>query len=713
MTDAELERIDRLYQLLPVVYRQRDVAEGTPLRDLLRVIAEQVNVIEDDIAAMYDDWFIETCRDWVVPYIADLVGYQAVHTGVTDVEDLETRLRVRALAPRRAVANYIRDLRRRGTLALLENLAGESAGLPSRAVEFYALLGRTQSLDHVNRRGRIVDLRDSEALDLIDSPFDRIAHTVDLRSVLAPRRPGRYNIPSAAAFVWRLRSYPVTDAPAAFSQQRSHGYAFYTFSVLGNDAPLFTEARPEADSTGITREINVPAPIRRRALELHRDDYYGVSKSLAIWIDDAERPVPAGRIIAADLTGWKYRPREGDVAVDPELGRIVITQEANQQERAVRVSYRYGFPGDVGAHESPRVVSQPRQAELYRVGATEAYEDIGAALDQWRKDAPAHAVVEIADGRVHGGPFADIVLREGVTLQIRAANRRRPVLRLVDYSVSRGERLRVLMHPRARFTLDGIMLTGRPLRIDGAGHHPVDVRVAIRRSTLVPGWDLRHDCEPVAPDEASLELANVSGEVTIDRSILGTIAALNRTAEEEPIAIRLRDSIVDATRPDLEAVMGPNAGYAWAVLTVSRCTIVGRVLAHAMELGENSIFASPVRIVRRQWGCVRFCYVPPESRTPRRYHCQPELAVDGAREGRTDEEEGRRVAPRFTSTRFGDHGYCQLASDCAPEISTGADDASEMGAFHDLFAPQRAANLRARLDQSTPAGMQTGIIYVD
>ncbi len=708
MTETKLERIDWLYQLLPVVYRQRDVAQGAPLRDLLRVIAEQVNVIEDDIASMYDDWFIETCRDWVVPYIADLVGYQAVHTGAIDAEDLETRLRVRALAPRRAVAHYIRDLRRRGTLALLENLAGDSAGLPSRAVEFYTLLGRTQALDHVNRRGRIVDLRDGETLDLIDSPFDRTAHTVDLRSVLAPRRPGRHNIPSAGAFVWRLRSYPVTDAPAAFSQQRSHGYAFYTFSVLGNDAPLFTEARPEAESTGIAREINVPAPIRRRALELHRDDYYGASKSFAIWIDDAEQPVPARRIIAADLTGWKYRPREGDVAVDPELGRIVMGREGD-----VRVSYRYGFPGDVGAHQSPRVVSQPREAELYRVGAGEAFPDVGAALDQWRQDKPWHAVVEIADSRVYSEPFADIVLREGVTLQIRAATRRRPVLRLVDYSVSRGERLRVRMHSRARFTLDGIMLTGRPLRIDGAGHRPVEVRVAIRRSTLVPGWDLRHDCEPVAPNEASLELANVSGEVLIDRSILGTIAALNRAPESEPIAVRIRDSIVDATSPDLEAVMGPNAGYAWAVLTVIRSTIIGRVLAHAMALGENSIFTSLVRIVRRQWGCVRFCYVPPESRTPRRYHCQPELAVEGPHPGRTDEEEARRVAPRFTSTRFGDPGYCQLAWDCAPEISTGADDASEMGAYHDLFAPQRAANLRARLDQSTPAGMQTGIIYVD
>jgi hypothetical protein len=71
------------------------------------------------------------------------------------------------------------------------------------------------------------------------------------------------------------------------------------------------------------------------------------------------------------------------------------------------------------------------------------------------------------------------------------------------------------------------------------------------------------------------------------------------------------------------------------------------------------------------------------------------------------------VAPRFTSLRFGDSAYGQLARDGAEEIARGAQDESEMGAFHDLFLPQRVAGLRARLAASTPAGMETGIIYAD
>ena len=77
-TDHERPR-DRLYELLPVVYRLRDAEHGYPLRALLQVIAEQVNVVEDDIAQLYENWFIETCQDWVVPYIGDLIGYGPVH----------------------------------------------------------------------------------------------------------------------------------------------------------------------------------------------------------------------------------------------------------------------------------------------------------------------------------------------------------------------------------------------------------------------------------------------------------------------------------------------------------------------------------------------------------------------------------------------------------------------------------------------------------
>ena len=75
--------------------------------------------------------------------------------------------------------------------------------------------------------------------------------------------------------------------------------------------------------------------------------------------------------------------------------------------------------------------------------------------------------------------------------------------------------------------------------------------------------------------------------------------------------------------------------------------------------------------------------------------------------------ERARVRPQFTSMRYGTPAYAQLALTCADEIRRGADDESEMGAFHDLFQPQRDANLRARLDEYTPAGMDVGILFAN
>jgi hypothetical protein len=36
-----------------------------------------------------------------------------------------------------------------------------------------------------------------------------------------------------------------------------------------------------------------------------------------------------------------------------------------------------------------------------------------------------------------------------------------------------------------------------------------------------------------------------------------------------------------------------------------------------------------------------------------------------------------------------------------------------MGAFHDLFQPQREANLRARVDEYVPAGSDVAVILVN
>jgi hypothetical protein len=851
--------IDRLYELLPAIYRVRDAEKGYPLRALMRVIGEQVNILEDDIAQLYDNWFIETCEDWVVPYIGDLIGYLPVHEAgePQDASTPRERLRNRILTPRKDVARTIGYRRRKGTLALLEELADSTAGWPARAVEFYKLLGWTQHLNHQHLlRGGTVDLRQGDALDRLDGPFDELAHTVDVRRPKSCRTQGLHNIPSIGVFVWRLKSYSVTQTPAYCLEDI--GPQCYTFSVLGNDTPLYNLPQPETEPTHIAGELNLPTPISRRAFEdriivdgeIKRiqasGSYYG--KSLTIWAKGwlkkgSLEAIPKERIIPADLSDWKYETKRGYVAVDPVLGRIVFP-ENQLPKHGVDVSYQYAFSADIGGGEYDRIISQPdvlaistihiadfkeglvsklktldpvttyirmhfsastlelldssqpkleelqsalinefnkiledenfydesrfpfndlpEEAQMiikqgtkghqllrfnrlllesdfkkeiiksfksYRVGREEYWKDINGALTEWCNDQPRYAIIEITDSSIYVEQI-NIKLGENQSLQIQAANLCRPVIRLLDWHTNLPDSLSIEGAKGSRFVLDGLLITGRGIQVNvpevetECQTSTEDLcEVAIRHCTLVPGWTLNSDCVPGRPNEPSIELMDTRARVRIEHSIIGTIQVVSNEIKADPIKICISDSILDATSTDRDSVCAPNGCLAHAVLNVIRSTVIGQVLTQAIDLAEDSIFFGIVKVARSQIGCMRFCYVTPGSRTPRRYECQPDLAeraeIKGLKKSdpsEVDKEAAKqsarqRVRPVFNSTRYGTPTYCQLADNCAPEIERGAEDESEMGAFHDLYQPQREANLRSRLDEYTPASMNAGIKF--
>jgi hypothetical protein len=750
---------DHLYELLPAVYRLRDAERGYPLQALLRVVEEQVNIVEADIARLYKNWFIETCDDWVVPYIGDLIGWQQVHEAGEpgSSESLRDIERNKILIPRRELANTIGYRRRKGTLALLELLANDVAGWPARAVEFFRLLGSSQNINlpHM-RRGLTVDVRQETGLGLIDGSFDRSAHTVDIRRINSSRATGRYNISSVGLFVCRLKSCPVTLSRAHCAEDI--GPECFTFSVLGNDSPLFAEPVRETDPTSIAQETNLPVAIRRQAFEAHEtvhhvrrthasEAYYGDGKSVAIWIrkrkrgrdETSERElIPAKRIVPADLSEWRYRPRHDRVAVDPVLGRIVFPSGYIPKD-GVWVSYYYGFSANIGGGEYDRPISQPAIHKLYRVGPKEKFRTINAALRRWRKNDAAknpNAVVEIVDSGVYVEQI-NVHLDEYQSLQLRAANGKRPVIRLLDWHSDRPDALTIEGDRGSRVTLDGLLISGRSVAIEGE-----IAAVKIRHCTLVPGWTIDSTGRPYRPVEPNLELFCPYARVEIEKSILGSIQVhplminsplydghrqkekdTSAVAESgcygigygftiDPICLHISDSILDATDSTSEAIGAPGCLVAHARLRIARSTVFGQVQVHAIVLAENSIFDGKVTVARSQQGCMRYCYVTPGSRTPPRYQCQPDLAAKG-KTGDLKTSEETRVKPRFNSTRYSRPEYCQLADDCAPEISRGADDESEMGVFHDLYQPQRMANLRARLDEYSPAGMDAAIILMN
>ena len=156
-------RPDRLYTLLPAHIRARDAEEGRPLEALMRLMAAELEVVEGDIDALYDDWFIETCEDWAVPYIGALVGARPLRPFGEGGGSL-----------RAYVANTLSYRQAKGTIATIEQLARDVTGWPAHAVEFFPLLAWSQNLNRLRPENAVtLSLRDSDAAARVDAPFSR------------------------------------------------------------------------------------------------------------------------------------------------------------------------------------------------------------------------------------------------------------------------------------------------------------------------------------------------------------------------------------------------------------------------------------------------------------------------------------------------------------------------------------------------------------
>ena len=630
----------KIYELLPAIHRLRDAERGEPLKALLAVIAEQTGVLEEDLAQLYDDQFIETCNGWVVPYIGDLIGYRALHNVVPKIG-----------SQRAEVAHTIGFRRRKGTAAMLEQLARDVTGWNARAVEFFEQLGWTQwTPNHIRPKSFYApDLRQWKSLENINGAFDTVAHTVDVRHIATAQ--GKYNIQNIGIFLWRLGAYSLTESPAYQVDAKR-----FFFHPLGLDTPLFTNPVTETEVTHLADPINVPASISRRVFDAALADYYGAGKSILV------NGVAAAEIIACDLTDWIYQPATGQVAIDPVLGRIAF---GDAQAEPPRVTFHYGFSDDLGGGEYER--AETFDALLTPVEKVPApHATIQAALDAVKNGG----VVEISNSGRYNETLA-INVNAGQRVELRSANEHRPTLGLGNDLIINGA-------ADSEVTLNGLLISGGLIRVTGALR-----KLRLRHCTLVP----------VAGASLVVDLPNVT--VEIDHCIVGAVRVHERSN------VSITDSILDATNVTLAAYAAANGTDAGGTLEIADSTVIGTVNTFELALAANSIFLAEVRSVKKQEGCVRFCYLPLTSLVPRRYRCQPE-----------DTAVALRVRPQFTSLRYGDPGYGQLALRTAMEIRAGADDEAEMGAFHELFQPQRETNLRVRLDEYLRFGLEAGIFYV-
>jgi hypothetical protein len=722
----------RLFDLLPAVHRVRDAERDGTLEALLALLDEEFDHLREDVEGLYDNWFVETCEDWVVPYIGDLLAVRGLHA----VEG--ARLSERAL-----VANTIGYRRRKGTAAVLEDLARDVTGWPAKAVEFFSLLGWTQHLNHIRADGGgTAGLGSASQLELVDTPFDATAHTADVRHIDVAR--GRHNIPNVGIFLWRLGAYSLDRTTARPIPGKPE---CYRFSQLGLDTPLFNRERPERDVTQLAAEPNVPGPTRRRALhdelkgtQVGEDRYFSaVDPVLRVFVDpaDDEDFIDPAELAICDLEPPdRPIPAGAKAAVDPERGRLRIP--GAKAATRVEVSWAYGFAGDLGsgpydreasiaqlfeaADEDRRIGPVRWQRGVWRDSPTEPGETATApqpadpvgltrslktAVAQWEAGSPKQVgLIVVMDSRTHLG---DLTIRVpgGTTLVIAAgdwpdedpdpaspATRRR--LGRIDPS---GPRPHILGDITVETTpgpagsrpgtlvLDGLLVEGGITVAPGSLG-----RLRLAHCTVLPDPVGSADPAPLALEVQAGGAASTRHPglvVEIERCSMGPVSVT-----EFAHAGNVRDSILRGGQVGTAPEPALRAGAA----ELDAVTVLGTAMLRTVS-ASDCIFTAPVQASRRQTGCVRYSFVAPGSVVPRRFRCVPGEGQEG-------------LVPAFVSTDPGDPGYAQLDGAGPEAIAEGGSDGVEMGCFHFVRAADRLDHLRTRLDEYLRLGLEAGVFFV-
>jgi hypothetical protein len=729
---------DELWALLPAVYRRRDAVapQAGALQALVAVLGEQAEVVAEDLARLYDNWFIETCDGWVVPYIGDLVGVRTLHP-----------VGPATAVPRAYVANSLAYRRRKGTLAVLEQLARDVTGWPAKAVEFLQLLATTQYANHPRPHNlRTPDLRGGAGLELLGGPFERAAHTAEVR-----RPPtGRYGIPNVGLFVWRLRPLRVTRVTARPVADPPDGR--YRFDPVGLDTALFNPPLPEDSITSLARERHVPGPLRRRALfdELEAVragrpapplPHFGLDPVLEVFADTGAgfRRLLPEELTAADLsdpppvvtTGWRRPagpppPTTVLAAVDPVLGRLAFRDGLLPASGRVEVSYAYAAAGTVGAGPYDR--TPPAGSETADVLATATFV---RAVGQQLPSRPGLVTATLADALAQWAaqpPGTTGVIAVLDSRSYRLAPAPAPPEATLALTVPAGSRL--LLTAGTWPQVDGSDTTGatpalRQLRLDdrrphlrgsltvtgaaGAGPEVARGRLLVDGLLLeggitvaagdLGGLELRHVTVVPGKGSVTVDGGNRDLEITIDRCVTGPVGI-----PAEGPALAVSTSIIDGQG-------GPALALPDGVLALDAVTALGDLSCRRLD-ASDCLLTGQVTVQRRQEGCVRYSYLRDDASTPRRHRCQPDLALRGVSGAAARAAERARLTPQFTSTRFGDPGYGQLSDRSAAELLEGSSRRSDLGAFRDLMQPQREANLAAALDEYLRLGLQAGVFHV-
>ncbi|MCW3097921.1 MAG: hypothetical protein JWL77_3539 [Chthonomonadaceae bacterium] len=746
---------DKLWHLLPAIYRERDARTESmngPLREMVNRLGIQAAILHRSLDRLWDDQSIETCDDWVVPYIADLLAARLPEGLDADGQRLD-------------VARTLAYRRRKGTMNVVEQTAHDVTGWHVHAVEFFRHLGRTRHLldpslsqqgetetgeetrlaqgdsGLVRLSGGWADLRNRHRAACAQTAFDTFAHTPDFRA--GRGSAGWHQIGHLGLFVWRLHSVhvgPVTPLPVV-----GHP-GHFTVDPRGRDVPLFSRAaRIYAEEWERAQDWQMPGPLTRAGMQQSLTELYAqrdpetdpdegeilLPHTFALFLaPDSQSDfalVERERITAsAPQFRWETAPgaaKEDLVRflIDPERGRIVA-HGLNESAR-LRAVYHIGIASRLGAGSwerrvldaVPPPVPDPETLVTGGGGAlaealTEPTTEIGAFTigDSLTYDA-VRDLPQVRELMLRAGTHCrPLVLLPSAAPAHRPPSRRREKPIENEEGDSEGQpvgqsdpepdvsRWVFTGIEAGELTLDGLWVSGGDIVLRGSF-----ARVTLTSCTLDPG-DLaetppafRHASDGRELRPCVLRIEGEVGALRLERCLLGPI----RVGEGGDIeTLTLQDCVVQALDD------APAIAQMSGALRLQNCTVLGRICAHRIY-GEGCLCDDIVEVRDRQQGYLQYSALPPGSRAPDLMACV-EIPVR---------------APLFTSRAFGQPGYAQLAAhaDSAMLAATpgatltgGGREGVEIGAFAREKTFLKARALTAKLEEYLPLGLTPVVIAV-
>jgi hypothetical protein len=288
--------LQQLLQWLPGLYRARDLQQGGVLQSFLSLFADELWRLRGTIEQSYRDHFIDSAQDWVIPYIADLVGTDVLFTG-----EAAQRLELARLN-RSDVKSTLHWRRQKGTLAALQGVAHAVGGWGVHAEEMFERVVWMENLTHIRKAATLaVDLRDGEAVAQLHTPFSPFRAIVDQRT--SDQRAGWYQTRNVCVFEWPIASHPVESVIP-----RDLGGGRFTFDPLGADTPLIAACDSEPQRAEVMRIAGAAGadiahadatdvPIRTRDLRAHPAAY--VSSGLGFALREDGVPLLSDRLPAS------------------------------------------------------------------------------------------------------------------------------------------------------------------------------------------------------------------------------------------------------------------------------------------------------------------------------------------------------------------------------------------------------------------------------